>query len=78
MLNNKALKKPPTSNPLTIEDASNINKALITKVNSPKVKIFIGRVIIINIGLIIRFIIPITIANIKAGQRPLTSTPGIK
>ena len=45
-----ACQNPLTSNPFIIVDESKISKALITKVNKPRVKILIGKVININIG----------------------------
>lgn len=45
-----------------IFEANNTNNPFITKVNKPRVKILIGKVIIIKIGLITALIRP----NIKA------------
>lgn len=42
--NNKAAQNPETVNPGEIKAAKLIIKALITKVNKPKVKMFKGRV----------------------------------
>lgn len=57
-------------------DTKSINNAFITKVKSPSVKIFIGRVKNNNIGLINAFTTPNTKAVIKAAQKPPIETPG--
>jgi hypothetical protein len=67
-----AHKKPSTINPGTSLLTSNINKALITKVKSPKVRIFIGSVRIIKTGFRKAFIIPKTKATTKAAVKPAT------
>ena len=72
---NNAVQNPETENPSTILAASNINSALITKENNPKVIIVIGKVRIKIIGLIKTFIIPRTTARITAPKR-VTVTPG--
>ena len=78
MLNSMAIQKPPTEKPSITDDASKISKALMTKVNKPKVKMLIGRVIKIKIGLTKTLIIPKNKASHKAAQNPATTTPGIK
>ena len=77
MLNSKAEKNPRTSKPLIIEDASKIIKALITNVNKPNVKRFMGKVKRIKIGFKVTFTIPKNIASQKAGQNPPILIPGI-
>ena len=49
---NKAFKNPSTSNPGAIHPASNNKNAFKTKLNIPRVKIFIGNVIACKKGLI--------------------------
>ena len=78
MLKTKATQKPLTTKPLITDEANKISIALITKVNKPKVKILIGRVIKIKIGLIKTLIIAKNKASHKADQKPATTTPGIK
>ena len=78
MLNSMAVKKPLTEKPLTTEAANKISKAFITKVNSPRVKILIGKVIKIKTGLTKTLIMPKNKASHKAVQNPATATPGIK
>ena len=58
-------------------EAKRIKHAFITKVNNPKVKIFIGKVKIINIGFKITFITPKNKASQNAAQNPVTIMPGI-
>ena len=70
MLNSMAIQKPFTSNPLITDEASKIIKALITKVNKPKVKILIGKVIKIKIGLSNMLTMPKNNANQSAVQKP--------
>lgn len=78
MLKSIAVQNPLTSNPLITDDAKRINSALITKVNSPSVKMLIGKVRIIKIGLIITLTTPKNKASHSAAQKPLMATPGIK
>lgn len=78
MLKPNAAKKPLTSKPFITDEANKISKALITKVNKPRVRILIGRVKIIKIGLIIILIMPKNTASHSAAQSPLTLTPGSK
>lgn len=73
-----ATQKPLTEKPLITEAANKINKALMTKVNKPKVKMLIGNVIKSKIGLIKTLTIPKNKANHKADQKPAIKTPGIK
>lgn len=78
MLNNTATQKPLTEKPLITEEASSIINPFITKVNKPKVKMFIGRVISNNNGLIKIFTIAKKTANHNAVQIPANDTPGIR
>ena len=78
ILKPSAAKKPFTSNPFITDEANKISKALITKVNKPRVRILIGRVKIIKIGLIITLIMPKNTASHSAAQGPLILTPGNK
>ncbi len=73
-----AIQKPSTEKPLMTEAANKISKALITKVNSPKVRILIGKVIKIKIGLSDMLTMPKNNASQSAVQKPATVTPGIK
>tara|TARA_Y100000590_G_C15126143_1_gene790617 strand:+ start:157 stop:360 length:204 start_codon:yes stop_codon:yes gene_type:complete len=59
-------KKPSTVNPSKNEDANQIRAALITKENSPSVKIVIGNVKKWIIGRIIALIRPRTTAAMSA------------
>lgn len=77
MLKNIATQKPLTSNPLIIDEASNIKSAFITKVNNPSVKMLIGRVISIRKGFTRTLIIPIKSATHRAAKKPLITTPGM-
>ncbi len=72
-----AFRKPPIIKPLTIVEVSKIIEALITKVNRPRVRKFIGRVKSSKIGLMTKLRRPSTKEIIKADQRLATSTPGI-
>lgn len=72
----RAHKKPFTLNPGTTADASKTNAAFITKVKSQKVKILIGNVKIISIGLTKVFRTPSTTATIIAVTKLSTFTPG--
>lgn len=72
----KAGQNPVTEKPFTTEATNQNNKALITKVNKPRVKILTGKVKITNTGLIKAFTNPNTKAVIKAAYQPETSTPG--
>lgn len=76
MLKARAHQKPSTLNPGTSELATRTVNALIIKVKSPKVRIFIGRVSIKIIGLIITLINPKTTAVTSAAVKPETWTPG--
>ena len=73
-----AVKKPSTEKPLITDAASKISKALITKVNKPRVRMLIGNVIKIKIGLTKTLIMPKNRASQKAVQKPAMITPGIK
>ena len=73
-----ATQKPLTENPLITDDANKIIKALMTKVNKPKVRMLIGKVIKIKTGLTRTLMIPKNKASHKAVQKPATATPGIK
>jgi len=72
----KAHQKPATENPGTIQAQSIISKALMTRVNNPKVKILIGNVKITRIGLIIALIMPKTTAIKSAVIKLSIFTPG--
>ena len=78
MLNSMAVKNPLTEKPFITDDANRISKALMTKVNNPKLKILIGKVIKIKTGLTKTLIIPKNNASHKAAQKPAIATPGIK
>lgn len=71
-----AHQKDSTINPGTIEDANKTIKVFITKVNNPKVRIFIGNVKITKIGLRNKFNAPKTIATKIAVTKLSISTPG--
>src|SRR6056297_1777362 len=73
---NKAAKKPEIEKPGTIYAASINNKALIIRVNNPRVSKFIGRVTSIINGLIKVFIKAITAALTKAAPKLVISMPG--
>ncbi len=73
-----AIQKPSTENPFITDESNKINKALITKVNKPKVKMFMGKVISINIGLSRILTMPKNNASQSAVQKPATVTPGIR
>ena len=75
-LNRSAHQKFWTLNPGTIALASIISRAFMTKVNSPRVRTFIGRVRIMRTGFINAFIRPITKAATIAAIKPETSAPG--
>ena len=62
----KAGKNPETSNPLTKVETTQTRKALIIRIKSPRVKILIGKVSTIRIGLTKAFKIPRTKATIRA------------
>jgi len=72
----KAGINPRTSKPGTIKAVALIKKALITNVNSPRVRIFIGNVKSTIIGLIKALMIPRTSATISAVTKELTLNPG--
>ena len=67
---------PATANPFTTVATNQNNKALITKVNKPKVKIFTGKVKNTNIGFNKAFNKPNNKAVIKAVYQPETEIPG--
>ena len=68
MLNSIALKNPLTSKPFIMLDANIIIRPFITKVKSPRLKIFIGKVSIISTGLMIALSAPSRTANQRAVQ----------
>lgn len=74
--NASAHQNPSTKNPGTMADATKTSTAFITKVNIPKVIIFIGSVRITRIGLINVLNTPITTAITTAVKKFLMSTPG--
>ena len=65
-------------NPATTADTSQSIKALITKVNNPKVKKLIGAVKNINAGLIKVLITPKTMAAKMAAPQSAISNPGTR
>jgi len=71
-----AHQNPAITNPGTIALTSQIIKALITKVNSPNVKIFAGSVRISNNGLMNKLTKLKTIAAQKAVRKLATWIPG--
>ncbi len=71
-----AHKKPSTTNPGTNLLTRSIRSAFITKVKSPKVRIFIGKVKIKRMGFKKAFIMPNTKATTKATVKFVTCTPG--
>lgn len=77
-LKSKALKNPPTMKPFTILEVNRTIRALITKVNSPRLKRFTGKVRIRRTGLMIKFKRPSTSETINAVHNPATTTPGSK
>lgn len=77
MLNSMAIQNPLTSKPFTTDEANKTSIALMTKVNKPKVRMLIGRVIKIKTGLTKILTMPKKSANHKAAQNPLSATPGI-
>jgi len=70
ILNKRATKNPLTLKPGNIAAAKPTIKAFITRVNSPNVKMFIGKVKKIKIGRIKEFIAPKTMAANKAAPKP--------
>ncbi len=68
--------KLTTTNPLTQWDTSISISAFMTSKKSPKVKIVIGNVSNIKIGLTITLIIPNTAATITATLKSVTLIPG--
>jgi len=78
MLNKIAHQNPSTAKPGTTFDVNNISNALITNVNSPRVKILIGSVKIMIIGFKKAFIIPRTSATTSAVRKSEICTPGNK
>lgn len=73
---NNAAPKPSTLNPGTSFATSKNIKALMTKVNKPKVRMLIGRVKSNNKGLMNMLTNPITNAAQKAGITPARLIPG--
>jgi len=76
ILNRNAHQKFATPKPGIIAETKSINKAFMTKVKRPRVKILIGKVKNISIGFINVFTKPKAKAVINAHQKPLTDTPG--
>ena len=72
----KADQKLAILNPGTMALAKRINKALIIKVNNPRLKTLIGKVKIRSIGRIKVLIRPKIRPATKAAKTPLTATPG--
>jgi hypothetical protein len=75
---NTADQKPKTSKPGMTPEAIFNMKALIRKVNRPRLKILIGRVKMMTIGLKNAFRMPKMAAAKKAGKKPLTLIPSSK
>jgi hypothetical protein len=75
ILNRRAHQNPSTVNPLISFSQSKIISALMTKRNKPSVKIVIGKVSIISIGLTSAFNIANTTATINAVINPSICTP---
>ena len=75
MENSIAFSNPLTLNPGTMALARSIIRPLMTKVNSPSVRILIGSVSISNKGLMMTLTKPRTIAASKAPTMP-TLAPG--
>jgi len=73
-----AVKIPSSISPGTTKVVKYNTTAFITKVNSPKVKRFIGSVIIVNIGLTTVLITPITMAARRAVVKESTLNPGTR
>ena len=73
---NNAATKPVTLKPGTNLATNRNIKALIIKVNNPKVRKFIGRVKRKNTGLIKTLTRPITNAAHKAAEKPAKLIPG--
>jgi len=76
ILKSSARQNQSTLNPGTIYETNIIISALITKVKSQIVRMFIGKVNIIRTGLIKVFIIEIIIATKNASIKPVTTTQG--
>ncbi len=76
MLKRRAHQKPSTVKPGTILLVSRMRSALITKVNSPNVKMFIGNVKKTRIGFKRILKMPRTKATRSAVQKLATCTPG--
>lgn len=74
----KAVPNPETLNPGTIFFITNNNKALITKVNKPKVSTLIGKVSKISKGFINIVNIPQTTDKTISVSQPLIVNPGTK
>lgn len=75
-LNKRAHQKLTTLKSGTIQAASIITRAFITNRNRPSVKIVMGIVKIIKIGLTTAFKILNTAATIMASKKEFTCTPG--
>lgn len=74
--NINAQRKPRTRKPGTKAATAIMIKASITRVKSPKVRTFIGRVKSSRTGRITAFTMANKIAVIKAAPNPVTCTPG--
>ena len=72
----RAVANPSTLKPETILLIIIKSKALITKVNNPNVRIFIGKVNKVIIGLINKVNTPHTMADTINVCQPLMTTPG--
>lgn len=72
----KAGANPMMAKPGTILATASRSRALITKVNSPRVRMLMGKVRITMIGLMTALMIPRTRATTKAVVKELTEKPG--
>ena len=68
--------KPSTLNPGTILSTNKIKAALITKVKRPRVRMLIGKVRMMRIGLMMALMMPSTKATKRAVVKLSTLKPG--
>jgi hypothetical protein len=76
MAKTSAQSQPSTLNPGTIHEVNMTQKAMMTKLNKPNVRIVIGKVRISKRGLMKALMIPRTTATISAVPKPAIWTPG--
>ena len=76
MLKRSAVKNPLTKKPGIRNDARSTRKALITKIKRPSVKMVIGRVSKMSMGLTKELRIPKTTATKTTVTQLVTTTPG--